>query len=308
MTSKELREILNQPPAPGQDFIESHRVYEREILNGYSMEVAKYGIELDRYCPYKQGQLVTVVGHPNAGKTTTMLYLGALLKNKRGLIFSAENRISTLHKSFTRFYTGRVQITQNELNQTRDRIHYIVNRRSFNYKEIVEQSLQVIDYGFEWDWFLIDPYNALAINNPERLNMHDYHYMVADYLRLFCMNANKTIFLNCHTVTESQRDKFDANGEKPPPLSSMVEGGAKFINKSDDVMVFHRNPKSIIDDNKFITQIHVEKVRNQEFGGEPTPHSQPIMLKYRIDRTGFDCLITQNNTQFIKQMSFYAPF
>ena len=314
MTSKELRELLNKPPEPGADFIEDYRTYEREIINGYSMETVNYGFDLDKFCPYKQSQLVTIVGHPNAGKTTIQLYLGALLakRGKRGLIWSGENRISVLHKNFTRFYTGKENITAEHLEETRKHVKYIVNKRSFNYKEIIEQAMHLIDYGFEWDWFLIDPYNGLSIHNPDRLSMHDYHYMVADYFRLFCMNADKTIFLNCHTLTESQREKMDANGERSAPMASFVEGGSKFINKSDDVMVFHRNPKSKIEGNKFITQIHVDKVRNQEFGGEQTPYDLPIQMKYRIDRTGFDVVGgPQVRQESIKQMDFYerqAPF
>lgn len=314
MKSEELRQLLNQPPEPGADFIEDHRVYEGEILNGYKMDVTKYEMDLDNFCPYKQGQLVTIVGHPNAGKTTTQLYLGALLakKGKKGIIWSGENRISVLHKNFTRFYTGVENVTQDHLIETRKHVKYIINKRSFNYKEIIEQAMYLLDYGFEWDWFLIDPYNGLSINNPSRLNMHDYHYMVADYLRLFCMNANKTVFLNCHTLTESQREKHDANGERPAPFASYVEGGSKFINKSDDVMVYHRNPKSKIDGRKFITEIHVDKVRNQEFGGEQTQLDQPIQLRYRIDRTGFDVVGSQmKREENIKQMNFYerqAPF
>lgn len=312
MDAAKIRELLNNPHEPGLEYIEDFRKYEREILDGYKMDVTNYGFELDKFCPYKAGQLVTIVGHPNAGKTTVQLYLGAKLarQGKRGLIYSGENRISNLHKSVTRFYTGHPELTQDHLNETRKNFRYITNARSFNYKEIIEQSTYLLDAGFEWDWFLIDPYNGLSISNPDHLQMHDYHYMVADYLRLFCMNTKKTIFLNCHTLTESQREKLDANGERRAPMASFVEGGAKFINKSDDVMVYHRNPKSIIEGNKWVTQIHVDKVREQEFGGEQTPQDAPIEMRYRIDRTGFDVIGSpQGRSNSIKQMTFNeSPF
>jgi energy-coupling factor transporter ATP-binding protein EcfA2 len=312
MNSRELRELLNKPPEPGFDFIEDHRRYEAEIINGYKMDVTNYGILLDKYCPYKQGQLVTIVGHPNAGKTTIQIYLGALLakRGKRGLVWSGENRISVLHKNFARFAYGTNNVTQEHLEGLRKSVKYIVNKRSFNYKEIIEQAMYLLDAGFDWDWFLIDPYNGLSIHNPDRLQMHDYHYMVADYFRLFCMNANKTIFLNCHTLTESQREKLDANGERKAPMASFVEGGAKFINKSDDVMVYHRNPKSKIEGKKYVTEIHVDKVRNQEFGGEQTRYDEPIEMRFRIDYTGFDVINSQPSPS-IKQTSFYekeVPF
>jgi hypothetical protein len=271
------------------------------------MDVVKYGNALDRYWPYKQGQLVTIVGHPNVGKTTVIIWIASLLakKGKKGLVYSAENRISSLHRDFLRFYTGRATIEPRHMQECREMMTYIINKRSFNYREILEQAMCILDAGFEWDFFIIDPYNSLSIHNPDKLSMHDYHYFVADYMRLFCMNADKTIFLNCHTLTESQRERLDNNGERKAPIASFVEGGAKFINKSDDVIVLHRNPKSTVEGRKYVTEIHVDKIRHQEFGGEPTPAEFPIELKLRMDRTGFDIISKPPQSIEIKQMNFY---
>jgi hypothetical protein len=309
-----IRDLLNAPQEPGDGFIENYRHYESEIINGYTMETVPYGFELDKYCPAKMGQLTTIVGHPNAGKTTLELYLLTLLakKGKKILIYSAENRISVLHKIVTRFYTGRGNVTQDDLLSVRDKFSYIKNEMHFSYKDILNQSTYLLDAGFDWDFFMIDPYNALKIDNKNRLNMHDYHYEASDYLRMFCMKTNKSIILNCHTVTESQREKMDANGERRAPFASMVEGGSKFINKSDDVKVYHRNPKSKIEGTKYMTEVHVDKVRNQEFGGEQTQHDSPLLLRYRIDMTGFDLVGSpERREQSIKQMNFYekeVPF
>jgi hypothetical protein len=128
--------------------------------------------------------------------------------------------------------------------------------------------------------------------------------MAIEEMRVFTMTSNKSIFLNCHTVTESQRTKADSNGHKPVPLDSDVEGGAKFPNKADNTLVIHRQIGSAIPGEKYVTEIHVRKVRNQEFGGEPTPFTDPIRIRYRIDRTGFD-LDNQTKLTDYKQVSFY---
>jgi hypothetical protein len=314
MDAKKLRELLNSPHEPGLEFIEDHRSYEREILDGYTMESVPYGFELDKFCPAKLGQLTVIVGHPNVGKTTVLIWLLSLLakRGKRILIYSAENRISSLHKSVARFYTGMEQIGEEELAIVRKQFRYIKNERHFSYLDILNQSTYLLDAGFEWDFFMIDPYNALKIDNKNRLNIHDYHYEAADYFQMFCKKTNKGIFLNTHTVTESQREKLDANGERPSPMPSMTEGGGKWINKADDVMVLHRNTKSLIEGHKYITDISVDKVRNQEFGGEPTPQHQPLRLRYRIGHTGFDLVGSPEvRSKTIKQMTFHdreAPF
>jgi hypothetical protein len=61
----------------------------------------------------------------------------------------------------------------------------------------------------------------------------------------------------------------------------------------------------MIEGEKYVTEIHVRKVRNQEFGGEPTPYNSPLRFKYRIDRTGFDSLFSYDNKlSDYKQMAF----
>ena len=110
--------------------------------------------------------------------------------------------------------------------------------------------------------------------------------------------------MNCHTVTEAQRVKPDANGHRPAPLDSDVEGGGKFPNTADNTIVLHRQISSVIEGEKYITELHVRKVRNQEFGGEPTPFTEPVRVKFRIDRTGFDYLPKMNGALDYKQMQF----
>lgn len=291
LSAKEIREILNESHDPGLEYIADPAQYEREILQGTTMEVCKYGFELDKYCPAKMGQLTVIVGHTNVGKTTVIMWLlSKLARTKKILVYSAENRISNLHKLFTRFYTGHERISVEDLEIVRNRIRYIKHEKHFTYKEMLNQATYLLDAGYDFDIFLVDPYNSLKIDSRERMNTHDYHYQAAEEMRIFTAATNKSIFLNCHTVTEAQRVKPDANGHRPAPLDSDVEGGSKFPNKADDSIVIHRQIGSMIEGEKFISEIHVRKVRNQEFGGEPTPFDRPVRMKFRIDRTGFDSL------------------
>lgn len=299
MTSAEkIRQLINEPVPVGLEYIADPEQYDREILKGFTMEVVKYGIQLDRWCPAKLGQLTVIVGHTNVGKTTVILFLLAQLvkKQRRILIYSAENRISSLHKQLARFVFETEQITEEHLKELRKYVKYIKHERHFSYKDMLNQATYLLDANFDFDFFLIDPYNALKIDNKERLNTHDYHYQAAEEMRIFSYNANKSIYLNCHTVTEAQRVKPDQNGHRPAPMDSDVEGGGKFPNKADDTIVIHRQISSNLEGEKYISEVHVRKVRNQEFGGEPTPFNDPVRLKFRINRTGFDPLTSGSST------------
>lgn len=306
-TSAEIRQILNEPHEPGTEFIADHREYEREIIQGYKMDVCKYGFELDKFCPAKMGQLTVIVGHTNVGKTTVIVWLMARLAKlgKKIIIYSAENRISTLHRQFARFYFQVENITMDHLESIRPMIKYIKHQKHFSYKEMLNQAVYFLDAGFDFDFFLIDPYNSLRLDNSQRLNTHDYHYQAAEEMRIFTSTTNKSIFLNCHTVTEAQRVKPDIDGHRPAPLDSDVEGGSKFPNKADDSIVIHRQISSKIEGVKYISEIHVRKVRNQEFGGEPTPFDSPVKLRFRMDRTGFETAVEMETNG---QVNYYDRF
>lgn len=294
-SAEEIRQLLNAPSDPGLEYIAAPSVYEREILQGYKMDVCKYGFELDKYAPAKMGQLTVIVGHTNVGKTTVILYLLSLLmrQGKKILIYSAENRISTLHRQLARFFFEIEHITAQHLDKIRQLVRYIKHEKHFSYREMLNQATYLLDAEFDFDFFLIDPYNSLRLDNTNKLNTHDYHYQAAEEMRIFTAATNKSIFLNCHTVTEAQRVKPDIDGHRPAPLDSDVEGGSKFPNKADDSIVIHRQISSKRNDGtKYISEIHVRKVRNQEFGGEPTPFDSPVRLKFKVDRTGFDKLMT----------------
>jgi len=292
MTGEELRQLLNAPHEPGFEFIANPEQYERDILKGWAMTVVPFGFELDKYCPAKLGQLTCIIGHTTVGKTTVLLWLLSRLirQQKRILIYSAENRVASIHRTLTRFATGNEIVTAEMLLNIRNKVRYIEHKKHFTYRDMLNQATYLLDTGFDWDFFLIDPYNALRKDPTLRLNGHEYDYQAADEMRIFTLTTNKSIFLNCHTVTEAQRVKPDANGHKPAPLDSDVEGGAKFPNKADDTIVLHRQIWSKDLEERNTTEIHVRKVRNKEFGGDQTPWEQPLKIKFRQNWTGFDVL------------------
>lgn len=306
--SERIRQQLNNPQQPGEEYIADPAEYEREILEGVQMEVLKYGFDLDNFCPYKQGQLTVVVGHYNLGKTTTILWLLAKIarQGKRILVYSAENKIRILHRQFARFYYDSPAFTKDQLIALRSVIRYISHKRQFSYKDMLMQGTYLLDAGFEFEVFLIDPYNSLKMDVTFNLKGHEYHYEAIEEMRIFTTTTNKSIFLNCHTVTEAQREKPDQNGETPVPLTSQVEGGGKFPNKADDCMVIHRHTQAVDEEVRYITEIHVGKVRNQEFGGRQTPWGKPVKIKFRKDWSGFDPLYSaEQKMQDYKQISFY---
>jgi len=284
---KQIQEQLNTDVTPGRDYFEDPKVYEAEILTGVKWKISKYGHRLlDHHCPYKQGQLTTIIGHTNVGKTTLILYLiSKLLTEKKLIVYSAENRISQIARLLIAFHWGNHSY-QKYFKWLSERVMFIRHAKQFNYKDMLEQTAIADDMGFKADIVFIDPYNSLKVDN--KMNGHNYHYEVMEDFRIYCMQTGKSIFLNCHTVTDAQRVKADQYGEIKPPIMADVEGGGKFPGKSDDVWVLHRNIYHKTPEERFISHLYIGKVRNTEGGGEPTGWEEPIRFKFKRDWTGFE--------------------
>lgn len=282
-TRKQLRSDLE----PGREYFEKPENYEAEIKTGVKWEVLNYGHKiLDNHSPYKQGQLTTIVGHTNVGKTYLILYLlSKLIDRKRLLIYSAENRISQIARMLMRFYFGVSEFNETHFKWLRQQVLFIKHAKQFTYRELLEQISISDDIGFKPDIAFIDPYNSLRVESNR--NSHEYHLEAIEDMRIFTMQTKKSIFLNCHTVTESQRQKPDKDGCTPFPMMSDVEGGGKFPNKSDDVWVLHRQLWERNEEERYVTLLAIAKVRNTEGGGKPTPWNDPIRFRFKKDWTGF---------------------
>ena len=270
-------------------YFEAPENWVSEIRSGIHWETHKYGHKrVDEHMPYKQGQLTVAVGNTNVGKTYTILYLlSLLLDRKKLIIYSAENRISTLARYLIQFYfrlqsNETAKITE-KAKWLSSRVEFIRHEKRFNHIEILTQFVKGQHRGFDADMMFIDPYNALSITGG-----HEGHYDAIEDFRIFTQQTGKSIFLNCHTVSETQRQKHDKSGAIPVPMMSDVEGGVKFPNKADDVLVIHRNLYHMDEDERYISQIHVCKIRNKEGGGTPTRFDDPIRLRFKKDWTGFE--------------------
>lgn len=276
------------------DFIGRASQYRDEVENGTPFKISKYGLRLlDHHCPWKSSHLILNIGHPNVGKTVLDFYILVMLartSNTKLLIYSAENRIAAMVKQIISMYYGRHYKTLSKTQKDEgfqwvdDHFMFILHIRMYTYKQILKMCLTVIDQKFEYDGVLIDPYNSLRLD-LKRLNKNDYNIQACEEMRIFCEQTQKTILMNCHTTSESQRQR-DKDGNVPRPMYSDVEGGGPFTAKADDVWLTHRMVRDSY--SWMLTEFYVEKIRNQEYGGQITGFKEPILFRYRRDHSGFD--------------------
>ena len=193
-----IREQLKTDVEPGRDYFEQPDVYEREILTGVKWNITKYGHRLlDEHSPYKQGQLTTVIGHTNVGKTTLILYLlSKLLKEKKLIVYSAENRISQLARYLIAFSHGNHDYRK-YFSWLRERVMFIRHAKQFNYKDMLEQTAIADDMGFKSDIIFIDPYNALKVDNKKNGHLGIWNISVYNaYCQMNPITIHKRSWIN----------------------------------------------------------------------------------------------------------------
>jgi hypothetical protein len=167
----------------------------------------------------------------------------------------------------------------------------ISNADVYSYMDLIIFAEKLIQYEGNYQGFFVDPYNSLKIqlNQGAAISTHEYHYEAASELLTFTNRQNMAMWLNAHSVTESQRRKGE-DGLPIAPFAEDTEGGGKFVNRADSFLTFHRRVQAPTSEEKRTMEFHVRKVRSQETGGEPTPFDDPFLFRMNVTRTGFETL------------------
>jgi len=286
------------------DETDSHVADESEITeylsqwrNGTFVKGLSTGIEgLDKYFLFKRGNFNVVNGIDNIGKSTGMWYLcllSALFHDWKWLIYSNENRAGAVVRKMVEFYWGVNVKSQTEAQYTeaynfvKEHFTIISNKKMYNYMDLLKITT-IENAKKKHDGLLVDPYNSLMISlsDNSKLSTHEYHYQAASEMQLYSHKEDTCIYLSCHVITSALREQGKA------PKKGDTEGGAKFANKADDFMTFHRLPYDPEKMNEM--QIHVRKIKEVETGGGYTPEGQPFILRLKAgfaayeDEYGFD--------------------
>ena len=274
--------------------------YLQRALKGKYYDTGKIGVdEIDKYLRFKDGEFIVVTGHANVGKTHTLMYLMLLQSyyhSKRWLVYSSENEAHSLKRKLLEFLICKPIQAMDEgtmfrkLDWVDHHFQFVDGNRLFNAFELLD-TMEGIRSAYDYTGVLIDPYNSLTTDQKKlgKTGMHEYHYEVASAIRVFAHKNVVTTIVNTHPVTEAMRKiHFKGHpyeGLPMPPNTSDIEGGGKWGNRADSVVVIHRYAQHETD--WIYTHIHVRKVKEMETGGRPTPLNDPICLRSVVGNVGF---------------------
>ena len=256
---------------------------------------------LDQYFRYKT-EFVIINGHSNVGKTTMALYMmvnSALRHDWKWIVYSSENKTASIKMRLMEFALNKpIDLMDYEertsaFNWVSYHFKVISNADVYSYMDLIIFAEKLIQYEGGYKGFFVDPYNSLKIqlNQGAAISTHEYHYEAASELLTFTNRHDMAMWLNAHSVTESQRRKGE-DGLPVAPFAEDTEGGGKFVNRADSFLTFHRRVQAQTSEEKRIMEFHVRKVRSQETGGEPTPFDDPFLFQMNVQRTGFKAMDT----------------
>ena len=267
--------------------------YECAVISGTLEMGMPTGIpKLDQHWMFKKNTLVWLAARDNVGKSFVFWYfsvLAATLHNWKILMYAKENRDGSVRKKIKEFYIGKsikqFTVEEHDLAKMFVEDHYVffTAKRMHTAEDWLMKCEIVHDEGFEFDVVIGDPYNAFDL--PYGENQYTTNLRNLNLLQTFKENYSAA-WITDHITSSSARSRDDS-GTMHVPSKHDVEYGQMKPNKTDDFIIAHRNFKDPLE--KYITEIHVDKVKDVETGGSPTTKDSPVMLVANKDLCGFSC-------------------
>ena len=241
-------------------------------------------------------EFVMINGHSNIGKTTFTLFLmvsASMNHGWRWVIYSAENSTAAIKMKLMQFCLNKHVSSMRYQEQKRAyewvKEHFVVikNDEVLSYTDVLLYAEKLHRHK-PIDGLFIDPYNSLRIDGMKgkHLNSHEYHYEAASDFLTFSNRLGVAVWVNAHSVTESQRHK-DPDGYPRAPFAEDTEGGGKWVNRADCFITLHRKVQHVDPNIRYTTEMHVRKVRETDTGGTPTPYAEPLYFRFNQTNSAF---------------------
>lgn len=263
------------------DSLECADELETLFMNGPEPGLSVGFSNLDPYYRVKKGQWTIVTGVPGSGKSTVVDNIMVGLSELYGwkhLVCSPEHQPISRHiaslagihanKTFHQQYMTNEEYAESVC-FVQDHFRFIhPPENNFTPNYILSLASLVEENGFEFDGFVIDPWNEMEHRRPAALNETEYISYALSRFRRYARDFNKHLWLVAHPTKLRRLERKNITLEdtaKPQfPVVSLydISGSAHFYNKCDNGLSIWRDKHSM--DN--LTKIYVQKIRFRECG------------------------------------------
>lgn len=216
---------------------------------------------LDDICRLDRGRLATITGIPGSGKSEFVDFIATTFNRNLGmktLFFSPENQPIAWHvnKLVQKFAGCNVpDLTKEEL---WDAVYYVSNNFFFFNYERITKLADIMSIAEEQvrtngvSIIVIDSYNKIESDREASELETDFISKILDSLCRFAIEKNVLVILVAHP----RKMERGRGGSYVMPNAYDINGSANFFNKSDYVIVVHREDRE-----RDETTIRVDKVK-----------------------------------------------
>lgn len=267
--------------------------YEQSVIDGTLAVGQSSNIPvLDRHWMFKYNSLDWFGGLDNSGKSFVLWYLAVLEAMFNGVstcMASFENNDGEVQKKLKEFYTGKplAEMTPTERDSANKFIdtYFIIisSKKLYTWEELLITAEVIYDEVLQFDLLVAEPFNAMDI--PSNLDEHRHNLKATNMLREFKENI-ATVWVADHVNSAAGRNR-DSNGFVRVPWKAEISGGQIKANKADSFIIVHRVLND--PDRKYTTELHVQKIRSKETGGEPTDIENPVNFEMNQNYCGYTC-------------------
>ncbi len=288
---KKLYEEAELLPVYGVETVYDKVKELRDIhLNGYpkTLKLQKF-TELSKLISWRLGEVTTITGIPNHGKSTWANGVFVELAREHDWKFATFTPEKApgemLFSELCQIYVGKpfyrkdtsVKMHDSEL---LDALNFVdehfynlkVDEINITVDGLIEKGIEMVGrYGI--NAYLIDPWNYLESHRDKQQTETEYIGECLTKLANFAKKYQVHVFIIAHP-TKMRKDK-DGNYEVPDMYS--ISGSSNFNNKTDNGITVYRDYED------GTTQIHVQKIRWFFIG-----QTGQVKMKYNRDNQRFD--------------------
>ena len=281
---------------------------DEDYIHRFRLGLIPQGLELgherlDEHLRLKEGEFYAVLGHSHIGKSTLtlwFLFLAAVKHDWNWMVYCGENSSASVKIKLMQFFMGKKIQNFSEVEHKMslkfvdEHFFLLSSDYIYTYKDILEHAVKLMEYK-SLKGIFIDPYNSLKMDLVGNNSKYTYDYEAYSAMLTFTKRYNTSLFLSVHTTTPAQREK-DGQGNQVMPHATDAEGGSALYNRCDNFITIHRKIK---DNNEFMyTHVSIDKVRNDDTGGRPTPRSEPVILRMNdkvefVDESGVSPIVRE---------------
>lgn len=241
--------------------------------NGVRLAPKTYFGEMDDFFRWKKGEINTIVGWANHGKTTLVLQMmltKSVYDGWKWGIFSPENYPACdFYDDLIEMYVGKWldRMSEHEYAQA---AHFIDKHIFYVYPDD-GHDIHSINEKFRYlvlkkgiDGVLIDPFNQLDhIQKPFQREDQYLSETFKDIKRFALLNS-----ITYNIIAHPVKQQKEQDKSLPPVDMYDIAGGAMWANKSDNIISYYR-PNHHNNKTSPEVRIYIQKIKRRRTGGKP---------------------------------------